>query len=529
MTKEPTAIRDVPCPHCEDWHPKATERCPATGQSIDRALRMQGAILDKKYELEEILGAGGMAVVYRGRHRKLGRTCAIKVMAEAMMGNQEMRERFLNEARLAASVRHRNVVDVMDIGCTRHLLPYIVMELLEGDDLGEILDQVEKLPEPTTVHVVLQILAALKAIHEKDIVHRDLKPENVFVVKDAEGGIEIKIVDFGISQFRPPGTGPRMSTITGRAFGTPMYCSPEQARDAKSVDLRTDIYSAGVILYEMLTGWLPFQVDTLTERLGILAPVNYVHINERDVPLSEGLDEVVMKALSFEPDRRYQDAETFARALLPYRDEDQAIGYRTWVRISRPPPGPKQTPSPRVQRKKQVSMVSAPPVEEAPSPSTGRGAGGAFLWAVAIVLFAATAAVAILVPLFLRFYKPPPPDDQARAVEEPAKYEIVLGGLPGGAEVVIDGVTHPERPVVVDAPGKRTIEVEADGYESWQREIEIRADVEIEVSMTPAGQGQDVVVESTPVKVEPPPVEAPGKAAATPGGEVKEKVWRKLY
>jgi serine/threonine-protein kinase len=522
------AVGEYPCPHCEQLHP-FVEKCPATGQYIDRALRMQGQVLDDKYEVGPILGAGGMAAVYSGRHRKLGRTCAIKVMAEAMMGNQEMRERFLNEARLAASVRHRNVVDVMDIGCTRHLLPYIVMELLEGDDLGEILDQVEKLPEPTSLHVVLQVLAALKAIHEKDIVHRDLKPENVFVVKDDEGGIEIKIVDFGISQFRPPGTGPRMSTVTGRAFGTPMYCSPEQARDAKSVDLRTDIYSAGVILYEMLTGWLPFRVDTLTERLGILAPVNYVHINERDVPLSEGLDEVVMKALSFEPDRRYQDAEAFARALLPYRDENRDIGYRTWIRISRPPPGPGQSPSPRVQRKKQASMVEPPPVEQAPSPSTGRRSSARLQWAIAIVLFAATAAIAIFVPVFLKLYRPPPADDPVHAVEEPGSYEIVLGSLPGGAVVRIDGVTHPERPLVVDAPGKRTIEVAADGYETWQREVEVRADVEIDVSMTPAGQDRDVVVESTPVQVEPPATKAPPKSGKAPAAGAKEKVWRKLY
>ena len=210
-----------------------------------------GKRLDGRYEIKEIIGVGGMAVVYKAYDNIDDRIVAVKILKEEFLSDEESRRRFKNESKAIAVLSHPNIVKVYDVSFGDRI-QYIVMEYVEGITLKEYIEQQKVVNWKEAVHFVSQILLALQHAHDKGIVHRDIKPQNIMLLQDGT----IKVADFGIARFSRDGT----KTMTEEAIGSVHYISPEQAR-GEITDDKADIYSIGVVMYEMLTGQLPFQSD----------------------------------------------------------------------------------------------------------------------------------------------------------------------------------------------------------------------------------------------------------------------------
>lgn len=273
-----------------------------------------GTILNDKYKLIELIGEGGMGAVYRGEHLSMGKLVAIKLLHPGLNANPEVVKRFYREAQAAAAIRHSNIIDVVDLGVSTEGDPYLVMEYLEGEGLADHLMRTGPMDLPSACGILESALCALAAAHEQGIVHRDLKPDNIFLVHRPGEDLTIKLIDFGISKFLAM---PDQTKLTqdGSMLGTPAYMSPEQARGLDEVDHRTDLYSMGVILFEMLTGGLPFTGKNYSELL-----INMLTEEPRD-PFSvhEGFPEaarpILERALSKDPAMRYQSAEEMAESV----------------------------------------------------------------------------------------------------------------------------------------------------------------------------------------------------------------------
>ncbi len=208
-----------------------------------------------RYALHRRLGVGGMGAVYEGVHEDLGKRVAIKLLHPQTAESAEARARFLREGRALARIRHPHVAEVFDVGQEANGLLYLVMELMEGESLGSLLERRGRLSERETADIMIPLCAAVDAAHREGIIHRDLKPENIFLSRDAHGQVVPKVLDFGISKVQhAPG---EALTGTQRWMGTPQYMSPEQAASGREVDARTDIYALGVVLYECVCGELP--------------------------------------------------------------------------------------------------------------------------------------------------------------------------------------------------------------------------------------------------------------------------------
>ncbi len=262
-----------------------------------------GKTIDGRYLVESVLGEGGMGVVYRGKHKVIDKKVAIKVLRGDMARNKEMLDRFLQEAKAASSIGNPHIVDISDFGTLPDGSTYFVMEYLAGKSLGALMESVHPLPIPRLLHIAKQIAAGLGAAHEAGIVHRDLKPDNVMLVDRGTQKDFAKILDFGIAKVG--GDASRL-TRAGAVFGTPHYMSPEQAAGT-SVEQRTDIYSLGVIMYEMTSGKVPFDADNfmgiLTQHMYKKPPYIRDLVPMLDVPA--GLDAVIQKCLTKKPDGRY--------------------------------------------------------------------------------------------------------------------------------------------------------------------------------------------------------------------------------
>ncbi len=270
-----------------------------------------GKRLDGRYEIQEIIGVGGMAVVYKARDNQENRIVAIKILKEEFISNEEFLRRFKNESKAIAMLSHPNIVKVYDVSFG-DLIQYIVMEYIEGITLKEYIEREGSLRWKDAVHFTLQILKGLQHAHDKGIVHRDVKPQNIMVLPDGT----IKVTDFGIARFARSD----QRTITDKAIGSVHYISPEQARGERT-DEKTDIYSVGVMLYEMLTGKMPFQAESAVS-VAIMQlqrePQLPSEINP-SIPL--GLEQITMHAMQKTPERRYQSAAEMLCDLDQFRKD----------------------------------------------------------------------------------------------------------------------------------------------------------------------------------------------------------------
>ncbi len=259
-----------------------------------------GKRLDGRYEMRELIGVGGMAYVYKAFDCVDNRTVAVKILRDEFLTNEEFTRRFRNESKAIAILNHPNIVKVLDVGFGQHL-QYIVMEYIDGITLKEYLDQRKDIRWKEAVHFAVQILRALQHAHDKGIVHRDIKPQNIMLLSDGT----IKVTDFGIARLSRSEM--RVTMDSKKAIGTVHYISPEQAR-GEITDEKTDLYAVGVVLYEMLTGRLPFEADNAVS-VAIMQmqsePTMPRLINE-DIP--EGLEQITIKAMQKNADKRYQSA-----------------------------------------------------------------------------------------------------------------------------------------------------------------------------------------------------------------------------
>jgi serine/threonine protein kinase len=265
-----------------------------------------GKTIDGKYLIQSPLGEGGMAVVYKANHIQMERTVVIKVMQGWLLSNRNSVERFERECKLTAKLNHPNIVSVYDVGSINGKEPYLVMEFINGESLADKIDKSGALPYATTGNIIVQICRGLQEAHSNGIIHRDLKPDNVLLQHKSDRPDWVKIVDFGISNLVQ---GSKRLTKTGRMVGTPEYIAPEQLKD-RPIDIRTDLYGIGVMMFEMLTGHVPFDGESaeailMKHLLEDPPPMSEV---KPDLPQPNPFQPIVDKLMRKDPDERYQTA-----------------------------------------------------------------------------------------------------------------------------------------------------------------------------------------------------------------------------
>jgi len=277
-----------------------------------------GTTIAGKYRLVRLIGKGGMGAVYEARHLEIGKRVAIKLMRPEFATEADVVERFRREARAASATGHTGILQIHDIGIDggRH---FMVMDLLEGETLDALLRRQGRIEPRESVRIMIDVLGALSAVHEKGIVHRDIKPENIFIARD-DLGDHVKILDFGISRRIDGGEETKRLTSTGMVLGTPYYLSPEQARGRSDVDARVDVYACGVMLYQMLSGKLPYNGETIASLFYEILSGNAPRLESLGVELPEGLADVVHAAMAPDRDHRWHTSADLRDALTAYQD-----------------------------------------------------------------------------------------------------------------------------------------------------------------------------------------------------------------
>jgi eukaryotic-like serine/threonine-protein kinase len=314
-----------------------------------------------KYEIVRRLGAGGMGAVYEARHAEIGKRVAIKVLSPAVAAIPEARVRFLREAQLTSKVRHPHAVDVTDMG-TEGDQTFMVMELLDGEDLAARQERAGKMAVAELVDIMIPVCSAVTAAHAAGIVHRDIKPQNIFLARGVHGVVP-KVLDFGISKAQGGGA-PQPLTGTDAVIGTPYYLAPEQVADNRASSPASDQYAIGVVLYECLSGVRPFQADSLFVVLQSIVAGVYAPLSQHRPDIDPGLVEVVARAMDIDPAARFPSVTMLARALLPFASErgqllwSESFGGSSTETVDdagfrAPVSGPRtpslRTPSPRTQ------------------------------------------------------------------------------------------------------------------------------------------------------------------------------------
>jgi serine/threonine-protein kinase len=327
-------------------------------------------VLRGKYEILEKVGAGGMGGVYRARHKAFGESVALKVLGARLAEDEQFRRRFHTEAVVARRLSHPSAVRVEDLDTTEDGRPFIVMEFVHGRSLREAIRAEGALPPARAVAIARQVASALATAHGLGIVHRDIKPDNIVLTRDPDGGERAKVLDFGISKVKEGVLADELGhdpTRTGLVVGTPQYLSPEQAMGKRGDELdgRADLYSLGVVLYEMVTGRIPFESDTA---LGVIlhhlqTPPTPAHLVRPDLDIPAPLSDLLMKAMEKDRDRRYASALELLAALEALPALPDTVPARTTATL---PPLP-QTPRPAATSAADIGEM--PTLPRVPTPA----------------------------------------------------------------------------------------------------------------------------------------------------------------
>lgn len=343
-----------------------------------------GKRLDSRYEIQELIGVGGMAMVYKAYDTVDDTTVAIKILKDEFLGNSEFIRRFKNESKAIAVLSHPNIVKVNDVSFGDKI-QYIVMEYIDGITLKEYISHQHVIPWKEAVHFTVQILQALQHAHEKGIVHRDMKPQNIMLLQDGT----IKVTDFGIARFSDNET----RTMTDKAIGSVHYIAPEQAR-GDNTDGKADIYSVGVMLYEMLTGKLPFEADTAVSVAIMQMQNDPKPLREINEKIPEGIEEITLKAMRKDPKQRYASAKEMLEAIEIFR-HNPSVKFRYSYFVD-------ETPTKYVDSINKVPTAAPEPVydddyESYDSELTGSVSKTIVKWITAIVAIMVVAAICIMI------------------------------------------------------------------------------------------------------------------------------------
>jgi eukaryotic-like serine/threonine-protein kinase len=469
------------------------------------------------FQVVRLLGEGGFGEVYEAENPFLQRRAAVKVLHAGMVQDHELVRRFLNEARAASAIRHPNIIDVFDAGVTPDGEPYILMEFLDGDSLQKAIQQQGRMSLATVQEVVRQAGSALSAAHLAGIVHRDLKPENLFLISDPNAplGFCVKVLDFGIAKVkhRDDRGGSTLKTQAGLLMGSPAYMSPEQCRDSSDVDLRTDIYSLAIIVYEMLAGVPPFVSRSSTEMLVMQIANNPPPLREHVPDLPEHVDQAVIRALAKDREVRYSSVDYFVGALLGTYPAATAQGSTpspvalgSFSRRGGLTPVPVPLSGPNITTfSRSTGEVSAKSSEvELESMRTKR-------WPLVAVAGVVVAAMAVFLVLRGRPGTPPTPVQATLAAvagagvgkpTAPATVRVLVRSTPAGASVVdakegtILGITPLEKifkqkseilGIVIRLEGHKdkAISISLDGNSSTSVDLELAAAVRPEPARGP--------------------------------------------
>jgi serine/threonine-protein kinase len=338
---------------------------------------LTGQVLDGKYRLIRRLGSGGVGTVYAAVHVVIGTRVAIKIIKPEFAGNPTLGLRLVQEAKAASAVGHPSIIKIHDVGRTPEGLTFLVMELLDGEELADLIRRSGPFPDPDAAAITADVLDALAAAHARGIIHRDLKPENVFLVHGPRGQTWIKLLDFGIAKaVHQRLSAPRL-THAGTVVGTPFYMSPEQARGARDLDVRVDVYAAGVLLFEMLTRKVPFDGESYNEVLANVLNRPFPRPRDLNPRIGEGLEAVVLRAAAKDRDARFPTAVAFAQALAPFLPDRTPSGTYRLSTIAAGEEPPRETDAPVVEESVPTVVEDLPAMSgetRPPAPPSARGA-----------------------------------------------------------------------------------------------------------------------------------------------------------
>ena len=457
-----------------------------------------GTILDEKYRIDELIAVGGMGAVYLGTHTSLQKKVAIKLLRADLADNLDAIERFRREAIAASRIGHDNICEVTDLGETDWGASFLVMEHLEGQSLAEVIESKGRLLVPEACSLVLPILSAINAAHEQGIVHRDLKPANVFLAAKSSGDT-IKVLDFGISRVQGGDGAELRLTQTGAILGTPVYMSPEQARGAPDIGPLSDVYSIGVLLYELLTGHLPFQDTNYNQLIFRVAAGEFPKPRELVPDLLIGMEEVLLKAMALRPEDRYQSAREFAWALVPFSGSETP----TFLRANAPEPKPVTPGAQTMAMGTAETVVGQSQVSSANSQAehTEFGQPRAKRWllipVVALLCFMGVwLASSLSRDTAMATSATPPSNRGAPKVERepntkapamsPERVTLSIQTKPSQAAVILDGRELLSRTIEVPADGKdHTLVVKATGYLEKFETLRFDVSQRVTVSLAP--------------------------------------------
>ena len=458
------------------------------------------------YKSIALLGEGGMGAVYLAEHPGIGRRVAVKVLHKNYTRDEHLLARFLNEARAANAIRHPNIIEILDSGMLADGTPFLVMELLEGESLGTRLRQGGAVPIPTAVDFAYQTASALGAAHAKGIVHRDLKPDNLFIVADPHDPTRarMKVLDFGIAKLQQGSVADSVKTRTGTLMGTPIYMSPEQCRGTRTVDHRSDIYSLGVIFYEMLAGQPPFVSEGFGELVNMHLNVAPASARSKRPEIPPAVDALVLKMLAKNPEERHADMKEVQAALKA------SGGSQFTVHASSPDlaKAPARPPVTQTSPLHDTTFSSGAGELDA---AAARGRGKRMLLAGVVAIAAIGGGIvwwqssdsSSKQPTKVAASAPPKPVAPPAAVASPPvtpvappahptavqvkKVELRLASVPGGARVVdnVDGELLGVTPLVLTRPrgGTLTLRFEKDGFNASTRTMPLDGDRAFELTL----------------------------------------------
>ena len=546
MGADPKLVAMV-CPACNSRYDEGGAFCSRDGTPLVKDPQsmktdLVGQILADRYRVVRLIGEGGMGQVYEAQHVNINKRFALKLLRPEIVSNGEAVARFRQEAWSASSIGHENIIEIEDFATLPSGAVYLAMEFLDGISLAERMRQEPALSFGESLDIILQVISGLAAAHDKSIVHRDMKPENIFLSMK-HGRPLAKILDFGIAKVSGA-EGNRSLTRTGTIFGTPHYMSPEQAL-GKPLDHRADIYSVGVIMYELFTGKVPFEAESF---MGILTK----HITtqptpprqiapERDIPVE--VEAVILRALAKEAEDRYQSmaelalelaaiASELAPEVLQPRPSSQSV-----AQISKPlsavmqsrTPTPRPTPMPRTPSAQQplADVVEPPPKKRSAAPWIAvaailvAAAAGAVVWVTraqtpAPLPTPTPAPVAVVVP-------PPKQPDPPKA---PELEEVIVDSVPPGAKIFVDGVALADTPeaLKVEKGKTRLVTLKKDGFVDQEQTVDpakshkllVRLEHVKRAVATGKGSKPGKLPTPPPATIDPPPKAPPPVAVQPP-------------